>query len=235
MPLPDPASLRNQILAMTPAPAYQRFRPHLQPVSLKFKQVLYEYMAEIDYVYFPVHGITSTLTIMQDGSAIEVATVGREGIVGLTALFGTSISPNKVIVQVAGDGFRMRADAFRAEAERNGPLRRLVLLYHTAFLTQISQTVACNGLHSVRQRCCRWLLMTHDRVQTTELGLTHEFLAVMLGVRRPSVSEVLGSLQKRGIIRSSRGKITILDRARLEAVACECYGAVASEFGRLFT
>ncbi len=224
----------NRLLALLPAREYQRLLSHLQPVTLKLRQVLHEPRVPIEYVYFPTRGVLSAVTVMEDGSTIEVATVGREGMVGLLAFLGAEISPNQVVVQVAGDGLRMKADVLKEEASADSPLLRLLLLYHTAFLIQISQVVACNGLHKVQQRCCRWLLMTQDRVQSDELRLTHEYLATMLGVRRASVTDVLRPLQKQGMVRSSRGKIIILDRAGLMASSCECYRRVEAEFARLF-
>src|SRR4051812_33618992 len=142
---------------------------------------------------------------------------------GMTIGIGAESSPNKVIVQVSGDALRMKADAFKEEISRDATFRRVMFLYHTAFLTQVSYSVACNGLHPVRQRCCRWLLMTQDRVHADELPLTHEFLGMMLGVRRASVTEVLQPLQDEGLIRGTRGTITVIDRAGLEKAACSCY------------
>jgi CRP-like cAMP-binding protein len=224
----------NRLLARLPQEDYQRLLPHLRSVSLEFKAVLHEARSPIDYIYFPVTGVTSTLTIMQDGNAIEVATVGNEGVAGLPALFGPAASPNRVIVQVAGEGLRIEAGALQEEARTEGPVRRLLSLYQAAFLAQVSQSVACNGLHCVRQRCCRWLLMTHDRIRTDQLPLTHEFLAMMLGVRRPGVTEVLQTLQDQGLLHLDRGRITIQNRKKLEAVSCECYRTVKDEYERLF-
>jgi CRP-like cAMP-binding protein len=197
------------------------------------KQVLYKAFSPIDYVYFPQRGVVSNLMVMEDGSAIEVATVGNEGVLGLTVIIGAETSPNEVMVQVEGDGLRMSADAFKAEAARDGPLRRLVGLYHGVFQTQVSYSVACNGLHTIQKRCCRWLLMTQDRVGADVLPLTHEFLGIMLGVRRSSVTEVLLALQQNGLIRNERGKVVVLDRPGLEATSCECYRRVKEEFARL--
>jgi CRP-like cAMP-binding protein len=170
---------------------------------------------------------------MEGGEAIEVATVGNEGMVGLTAFVGGETSPNEVMVQAAGDGLRMGAEALRRECAGDGPLRRILVLYHTAYATQVSYGVACNGLHTVERRCSRWLLMALDRVGTARLPLTHEFLAMMLGVQRSSVTTVLQALRDRGLVRLGRGRITVLDRPGLEAAACECYGAVRAEFARL--
>lgn len=224
----------NKLLALLPVEVYQRLAPHLTMVTLSVNLVLYKARARMDYVCFPTSGIVSAMSIMQDGSAIEVATIGNEGMAGLTAFIGGETSPHEVMVQVAGDGLRMSAEQLKKECRRDSPLRALLVLYHTAFSTQVAYAVACNGLHKVEQRCCRWLLMTADRVGADELPLTHEFLAIMLGVRRSSVTEVLRPLQNLGLIRNSRGTIKIVDRTGLEARACECYRAVKAEFSRLF-
>jgi CRP-like cAMP-binding protein len=224
---------RNRLLARLPQDEFKRLLPWLQPVSLEFKQVLYEARSPIDFSYFPNVGVLSALALMEDGSAIEVATIGNEGVVGETAFVWSESSPNQVIVQAAGDALRIKADVLREEAGREGPLRRLLIRYHTAFLVQVSQSVACNGLHTVHQRCCRWLLKMLDRMYADVLPLTHELLAVMLGVRRASVSEVLEPLRANGLIRTRRGTITILDREGLESASCECYRTVEDEFERL--
>ena len=223
----------NQLLARLPAAERQRLIARMRPVKLEFRQVLYRTGATIDSVYFPNSGTASAITIMENGSAIEVATIGKEGLVGLNALLADRTSPNEVIVQIAGDGMRMDVDVLEEEAGSDTPLRRMLLLYQTAFLTQVSYSVACNGLHSVQQRCCRWLLMTHDRVDTDEVPLTHEFLGIMLGVRRASVTAVLGPLHEQGLVRNGRGTIAIVDRSGLEILACECYRKVKDEFDRL--
>jgi CRP-like cAMP-binding protein len=205
----------------------------LQPVKLEFKRVLYEYRAPIDYVYFPTGAVLSALTIMADGSAIEVATVGNEGLIGHTTVVGGKASPNKVIVQIGDGGLRIEARVWREEAARRGPLQDLLADYLSAFMSQVSQTVACNGLHRLEQRCCRWLLMTHDRVGSNDIRLTHEFMAIMLGARRASVTETLRPLQEASLVRSHRGRLSILDRAGLEARACECYRVVKDDYDRL--
>ena len=207
----------------------------LQPVELKPRQGVYHVHGPIDYVYFPTGGIISAMVVMEDGNAIEVTTIGKEGMAGLSALLGGDTSPYEVMVQVPGQGFRMRADAFTKATEVKGMFRSILVQYHTAFSAQVAYSVACNGLHTVEKRCCRWLLMTHDRVGSNVLQLTHEFLAIMLGVRRASITEVLKPLQNMGLIRNSRGEIEILDRAGLEKHACECYRAINAEFARLFS
>ncbi len=228
---PTPA---NRLLALLPPADYQRLSPRLHAVPLPDKRVLYNARSPIDYVYFPSDCMISAMTRMEDGSAIEVATIGNEGMAGLTAFVGGESSPNEVMVQVGGDGLRMSADVLRDECSRDGPLRRLLVHYNTAYATQVSYSVACNGLHKVEQRCCRWLLMTADRVGSDVLPLTHEFLGVMLGVRRSSVTDVLQPLQERGLIQNTRGEIRVVNRPGLEATSCECYRAVKDEFARLF-
>jgi CRP-like cAMP-binding protein len=172
---------------------------------------------------------------MDDGRAIEVATVGDEGMVGLPLLAGPKTTSNhRVIVQVPGEALRMSGNVLRDEVSRDGPLRRLLIQYIAAFFAQVSQAVACNGLHSVHQRCCRWLLMTQDRAHSDVFPMTHEFLAEMLGVRRSTVSEVLEPIQDAGLIRYSRGKCTVLVREGLKAGSCECYRRINEEFERLF-
>jgi CRP-like cAMP-binding protein len=224
---------KNRLLAQLPAAECQRLVARMRQVDLPFRQVLYRTGAPIQSVYFLNSGTASALTIMENGSAIEVATIGKEGLVGLAALLADKTSANEVIIQIAGDALRMDIDLLEEEAGSDGPLRRQLLLYQTAFLTQVSYSVACNGLHSVQQRCCRWLLMTHDRVGSNEIALTHEFLGIMLGVRRASVTEVLRPLNENGLVSNSRGAIMILDRTGLEGLACECYRKVKSEFDRL--
>lgn len=174
------------------------------------------------------------VTLMEDGSVIEMASVGKEGMACLPVPFGPATAPGKLIVQVAGESLRMRADLLKAQATPDGSLREVMLLYQAAFTKQIVQGIACNGLHSLTQRCCRWLLMTHDRGKGDELDLTHEFLSQMLGVRRSSVTDVLLPLQGAGLIRSRRGTISILDREGLESNSCECYKVVEEEYERLF-
>ena len=230
-----PAPHDNRLLARLPADDYKRLIPRLQVVRLELKQVLYEAHSLIPYAYFPIRGVVSALNVMEDSRAIEVATVGNEGMVGLPLLVGVKASSNRMIVQVPGQALRMGVEVLAEEVRRESALRRLLILYHTAFLAQISQSVACNGLHSVQQRCCRWLLSTQDRAQSDSFPMTHEFLAEMLGVRRSSISEVLEPLKAKGLVRYSRGKFTILDRKRVLGYACECYRKIKEEFERLFT
>jgi CRP-like cAMP-binding protein len=222
----------NALLSRLPDDIRDRLLKRMQRIDVAPKQVFYEAHAPIDYSYFPLDCVTSAVTVMRDGSAIEVATVGNEGAVGLPTFLEMNTSPNRVFVQIGGEALRMEVNALKDEAERAKPLRELLARYAAAFLAQVSQSVACNGLHPIEKRCCRWLLLTHDRVNSDELALTHEFLAIMLGVRRASVSEVLESLEKRTLIRNTRGSITVVDRKRLEAKACECYQNANDEYRR---
>src|SRR5215218_8741543 len=216
----------NRLLAMLPPAEYRRLLPLLKPVSLPVKKVLQKAHEPADYAYFPTRGVASAVTLMEGGAAIEVGTIGSEGVVGPAAYLGLPASPNEVFMQVGGEGLRMDAAALTKETSCDGPLRDVLARYHAFFLFQVSQSVACNGLHAVGPRCCRWLLMTPDRVGGDDLPLTHEFLAMMLGVRRASVTLVLQPLQEAGLIRTGRGAITVADRRGLEVAACECYPKV---------
>jgi CRP-like cAMP-binding protein len=189
----------------------------------------------IEYVYFPNSGIISLVNLTEDGGTVEAATVGNEGMVGLPLLLGTDRMIGQAITQIVGDALRMKADVFKQEVTPASPLYSLLLRYTQALMNLISQSVACNCLHSVEDRCCRWLLLCQDRVESDEFPLTQEFLAQMLGVRRASVSVVAATLQKAGLIRYRRGKITILDRLGLEAASCECYQIVKQELDRLLS
>lgn len=229
---PPAAQPRNRFLARLPEVEYHRLLPHLEPVELQIKQVLYEAHGPIEHAYFPTDAVLSALTVMRDGNAIEVATVGHEGLVGHYG-FGGKTSPHKVIAQVPGGALRIESRALEEQAEGKGPLRDLLSAYHIAFVAQVSQSVACNGLHRLEQRCCRWLLMSRDRVGSDDLKLTHEYLAAMLGSRRASVTDVLRPLQEAGLVRSEWGRVLILDGAGLEARSCECYAQVRGRYDRL--
>lgn len=224
----------NRLLARLSPAEYKRLLPRLTPVHLESDQVLHKPRTPFVYAYFPTRAVSSYLRIMESGSTIEVGTVGNEGMIGVSGALGAPESPHQVIAQVAGEALRIEAKALAEETARSEPLRRLLVTYQAAFYAQVSQSVACNGLHPIGKRCCRWLLMTHDRVGADALPLTHEYLGFMLGVRRASVTEVLGPLRDQGLIQYSRGSITLLDRKGLEAAACECYQAVNDEYDRLF-
>lgn len=195
----------NRLLAALPRKEYDRLRPDLDEVSLGLKDVLYEAEKPITHVYFPLNGVMSLVIEMSDGQTVEVGTIGNEGMVGTPVFLGADKSPTKAFAQVPGKALRMKAGTFKEEMKNGGPLHGLIQRYTQAMVNQISQSVACNHLHSLEQRMCRWLLMTHDRVDSDEFPLTQEFLAQMLGVRRPSVTVVAGILQKSGLIQYRGG------------------------------
>ncbi len=223
----------NRLLVALPPEDYQALRPRLAMVALAARQQLHEPGTHIDYVYFPVDGVLSLVTTMQDGVAVEIATVGNEGMVGLPVFLGVGASPVRTFCQVPGHAQRMEAEAFRAAVTAHPSLHDLLHRYTQAVINQIAQSAACNRIHSIEQRCARWLLMTHDRVMVDQFPLTHEFLAQMLGVRRATVTETAGRLQQAGLITYRQREMTIRDRAGLEAAACECYGAIREEYQRL--
>lgn len=216
----------NWILQKLAAADQQPFLDRLQLVPLRFNEPIFEVGATLSHVYFPVRGALSVMKMMADGDGIEVAGIGREGLYGHPVCREAAHSPYRVLVQSQGQAYRIEASAFRDELSGNEQLRRLVDSFQAVFLAAVSQAASCNGLHTVMQRCCRWLLASCDRLEANELPHTHEFLAMMLGVRRPSVTDVLQPLQQKEIIRHSRGKITIVDHRALEERACECYRAL---------
>jgi len=202
-------------------------------VDLPLGKSLYDPYVPLEHVYFPEDGVASLLTQLDNGIETEVATVGREGMVGLPAFFGVESVPGRAIWQVSGKALVLSTKVLRRETRQGGALNDVLRLYAQGLFTQISQSASCNRRHEIVQRCSRWLLMTHDRVNGDEFELTHEFLSKMLGVRRAGVSVAAGILQKAGLIKYSRGRITILDREGLEAISCECYRIVREEFDRL--
>ncbi len=224
---------RNTLLARLPEEDYQALAPHLQLVPTPFNTVLFERDKPIDYVYFPCSGAHSVLAVMQDGAMVEVGTVGNEGLSTVEILIGGDVASERVVCQVPGESLRMPAAHFREAVAGDTPLRRLAHRYLQAYISQVSQSVACNRLHSIEERFARWVLMSHDRVPGDELQLTQEYLACMLGVHRPSVSLVARTFQQAGIIKYSRGVITMLDRPALEEACCECYFVVRSQFERI--
>jgi CRP-like cAMP-binding protein len=228
----EAVSSRNDILRRLSQEDYGRLGPHLEPVPLTVKQLIYKQDRKIDYVWFPESGVLSVVKALQDGTLIETGTVGNEGLVGLPAVFGIAMSSSRVFCQIPGRATRVRADVVLAERRRGGPFAELLLRFANAMLAMLTQSVACNRAHSLEERMCRWLLMTHDRVGGTSFPLTQEFLAHMLGVRRPTVNLASTALQRAGLIRYTRGKITIVDREGLEEASCECYSQTRSEFAR---
>jgi len=214
---------QNLLLRSFPLEEYDRVLLDLRPVRLNFKHVVIEPDTPIRDVYFIRDGVASVIATLQDGGDIEVGTIGREGFVGLPLLHAADTMSQRVLIQVEGDAWRMSAEAFRRMIEQRPAVLPTLLRFAQYYLEQVSQSVACNRLHTVEERCARWLLMTDDRVSSEQFELTHEFIAQMLGVRRAGVTVALGVLQRARIIRSVRGRIAILDRSRLEAASCDCY------------
>jgi len=223
----------NQLLAALPDSEWLRWQPHLEQVTMPLGQVLYEPGATLGHVYFPTNSIVSLLYVMSNGASAEIAVVGYEGIVGISLFMGGESTPSRAVVQSAGEGFRLRAQMMKDEFNRAGPVLHLLLRYTQALITQMAQTAVCNRHHSLDQQLCRWLLLSLDRLQDNELVMTQELIANMLGVRREGVTEAAGKLQAAGLIHYSRGKITVLDRPKLEQRVCECYAVVKREFDRL--
>jgi CRP-like cAMP-binding protein len=223
----------NRLLGLLLPRDYARLRPHLHHIPLEYRQSLYRANKPIEFVYFIESGVGSLVNTMTNGEAAEVGTIGNEGVVGLPLLFGDDRAPTSVYVQVPGVGLRMKATLFNKELARSAPMRAVMLRYAHAFFNQVAQAAACNHFHSLEQRCCRWLLMTHDRMQSDEFLLTQEFLAMMLGVQRTGVTAAAGALQRAGLIRYRRGKVTMIDRRGLLRRSCECYGVSKKEFDRL--
>ncbi len=230
---PSRGDFRNVILSRLSPEHLETIRPHLQPVELEVKQGIYEPDRPIRQAYFVETGMISVVSIMEDGRSIEVGTIGREGVAGGVLLLGAKTVPHQYYVQIAGHANRVDAAVLKDVAEKDSEFRDLVLRCQASFQTQTMQGAACNGLHSVTQRCCRWILMSQDRINGDDVPLTHEFLGLMLGVRRASVTDVLHPLQERGWIRSNRGTISILDRKGLESGSCECYAVITEQQKKL--
>jgi CRP-like cAMP-binding protein len=224
--------LTNRLFAALPAEDFGLLRPHLEITPLERGHVLIAPAELIRHAWFPHDGVVSVVTPMEDGAAAETATIGREGAVGFEFLTGGNRGLSRTFVQVSGSASRIEIAQLRS-SERSGTLGDLLARYSRVLFRQVMQSVACNGLHSVEERCCRWLLMAHDRAGSDTLDLTQEFLAAMLGVRRPSVTVVARTLQTAGLIRYSRGAITVIDRHGLEEAACECYRVIRSAYENL--
>jgi CRP-like cAMP-binding protein len=219
----------NQLLAALPKKDYQRLQRHLEEIPLVFEEILYRPSELISDVYFPNSGIVSLLAGANERSTIEVGLVGKEGMVGLGIFLGVSASLNRAVVQGEGSAMRMKANVFRKHCNDGEVLSRLLQRYSHSVLTQITQSAVCNQFHSLDSRLARWLLMTHDRMDDDEFEITQEFLSNMLGVRREGVSVAAGHLQKRKLIRYSRGHLKVIDRAGLEATSCGCYEVIRNE------
>jgi CRP-like cAMP-binding protein len=224
---------QNQLLAALPESDWQRWMPELEPVQMPLGQVVYESGIIPSHVYFPTTAIVSLLYVLQDGASAEIAVIGREGLVGIASFMGGDSMPSRAVVQSAGNGYRIRAETLKREFARSVFILHVLLRYTQALLTQMAQTAVCNRHHSLDQQLCRWLLLSLDRLQGEELIMTQELIGNMLGVRREGVTESALKLQNAGLIRYSRGHITVLDRAGLEKRTCECYAVVKSEYDRL--
>ena len=225
--------IENRLLALLPPDDYERLRPNLRAVSFSLGEVVYEFGGQLDYVFFPTTSIISLLYTMENGSSAEMGLTGNDGVVGIALFMGGGTMPNRAVVQSAGGALRMKAKILKDEFALGGKFQQLLLRYTQALITQISQTAVCNRLHSVEQQLSRWLLLSHDRLNTDELIMTQELIADMLGVRREGVTVAAGRLQDYGAISYVRGRIQILDRQKLEEAVCECYRVVKNEFKRL--
>jgi CRP-like cAMP-binding protein len=226
---------QNHLLAALPAADFERVAPHLELATMPLGETLYEPGGRLQHVYFPTTAIVSLLYIMESGLSAEIAGVGNEGVLGISLFMGGETTPSSAVVQTAGHGYRLRANLLKEEFNRAGAMQRLLLRYTQALVTQMCQTAACNRHHSIEQQLCRWLLATLDRLPSNELVMTQQLVASALGVRREGITEAAGNLQRAGLIRYRRGHIAVLQRAGLEARACECYAVVKKELGRLLS
>jgi CRP-like cAMP-binding protein len=233
MRLNDPN--QNHLLAALLDTEFDRLSPHLEPQMMRLGDVLYESGGKLNYVYFPTSAIVSLHYVLENGSSSEIAGVGNEGILGISLFMGGDTTLSRAVVQTSGHGYRLKSHILMEEFNRAGPVMRLLLRYTQALLTQMAQTAVCNRHHTVEQQLCRWLLLTLDRLDGSELIMTQELIASMLGVRREGVTVAAGNLQKYGYISCRRGHISVLDRAGLESTTCECYDVVKKEFARLMS
>jgi CRP-like cAMP-binding protein len=224
---------QNHLLAALPESEWQRWLPLLEWVDMPLGHVLYESGKTLSHVYFPTTSIVSLLYVMENGASAEIAVVGKEGVVGVSLFMGGGSTPSRAVVQSAGQGFRLSAEAMKEEFDRAGPVLHLLLRYTQALITQMAQTAVCNRHHSLDQQLCRWLLLSLDRLSGNELIMTQELIANMLGVRREGVTEGALKLQEAGLISYTRGRITVLDRPGLEKRTCERYAVVKKEYDRL--
>ena len=224
---------QNHILAALPAEDYARLLPDLELIPMPLGWAVYESGSHMSYLYFPTTSLVSLLYVMEDGASAEIAITGNCGLVGSSLFMGGESTPSRAVVQSAGNGYRLRASTLKMEFAMGGVLQHLALRYTQALITQMAQTAVCNRHHALEQQLCRWLLLSLDRLQGDELVMTQELIANMLGVRREGVTEAAGRLQHDGLIHYSRGRIKVLDRARLEKRVCECYAVVKKEYDRL--
>ena len=228
-----PQPRENHILDALPETERERLFPHLKLVPMPLGMVLYESGDALRHIYFPTDSIVSLLYVMRDGASAEIAVVGKEGAIGVALFMGGETTPSRAIVQSAGSAYRLTGRRLKLEFNRHGQMLHILLRYTQSLITQMAQTAVCNRHHSLDQQLCRWLLLSLDRLSGNHLKMTQELIANMLGVRREGVTEAAGKLQKLGVIRYSRGQITVLDRLKLEQLSCECYGVVKKETDRL--
>lgn len=233
--LPRTSPRKNHLLAALPAADFERLLPYLRPAALPLGAVLYESGSPMHHCYFPVSGLVSVLQTLEDGHMAEIAVIGNDGCVGVAILLGTRTTPSRAVVQIAGHAYRIDSDVVFSEFSKGGPLQGVLLRYIQSLIAQTSQTAACNRHHSIEQQLCRWLLMSLDRVPSNKVSMTQELISNMLGVRRGGVTAAARKLQAEGLIVNSRGNITVPDRAKLEARACECYAVVKKETDRIFS
>ncbi len=228
-----PPTYKNCVLASLSAAEKKRLAPHLSPVVLKVNRTLHDPGQTVDTVYFLEEGICSVVVTMKNGNTVEVGITGRDGFVGLPAVLGTGHSPNRAFMQIPGHGFSVKAKVLQEQFNGSSELRLLLQRAVQGMLVQTAQTAACNRVHELEERLARWLLMCQDRVQSDDLPITQEFLAMMPGTRRTTVTVAAGMLHKAGLIEYSRGRVTVRDRERLENAACECHGIIRDEYLRL--
>lgn len=225
----------NQLLAALPDREFERVLPRLESVTLKLGEVLWEADERNQYIYFPTTAMICLLYETESGQSIEVGIIGRQGLVGIATFMGEASLSNRVVVERAGVAFRMKGTDVMEEFSESGDFQDILMCFTQSLITQISQTAICNRLHSVDQQLCRWLLMSHDHQQTTTFLMTHDQISNLLGVRRESVSLAASHMQESGLIKYARGKITMLDRKGIEAVACECYQVVKKQYDRMLS
>jgi CRP-like cAMP-binding protein len=230
---PTHSPTQNKILAVLPEAVKEQLLPHVELIPMPLGWAALEGGHKSSYVYFPTTSIVSLLYVTENGASAEIAMTGNDGVVGIAMFMGGDSTPTRAVVQSAGYGYRLRADVLKAEFNRGGALQHILLRYTQALITQMAQTAVCNRHHSVDQQLCRWLLLSLDRLPGNDLKMTQELIANMLGVRREGVTESAGKLQEDGLIRYSRGHITVLDRPGIEARVCECYPVVKNEYDRL--
>jgi len=223
----------NRLLSALPEAIWKRWLPDLELIPLPLGMVLYEPGDTLSHVYFPTTAIVSLLYVMKNGASAEIAVAGNDGLIGISLFMGGESTPSRAVVQSAGHAFRMKAQSLKSEFNHHGPVLNLLLRYTQALITQMAQTAVCNRHHSVDQQLCRWLLLSLDRLQGDNLVMTQELISNMLGVRREGVTESASKLQQAGLIRYSRGHISVLNRPGLELMSCECYAVVKAEYDRL--